>query len=60
LLSAFLVGDPEQKMKFKEIITTSNWEAVRNVFLRDYPSQKKAIIGYEMVYKKLRAKSPTI
>lgn len=47
-------------MKFKKIITTSNWEAVRKVFLHNYPSQKKAIIGYKNVYKKLRSKSPTI
>ena len=47
-------------MKLKEIITTSNWEAVRKIFLHNYPSQKKAIIGYEIVYKKLRSKSPTI
>ena len=39
-------------MKLKEIITTSNWEAVRQVFLRNYPSQKKSILGYEFVYKK--------
>ncbi|MFQ5686126.1 MAG: DUF6557 family protein [Candidatus Scalindua sp.] len=47
-------------MKLKEIIATSNWEAVRQVFLLNYPSQKKSIPGYEFVYKKLRAKSPTI
>jgi hypothetical protein len=47
-------------MKLKEIIATSNWEAVRKVFLRNYPSQKKSILGYEFVYKKLRAKFPTI
>ncbi len=50
----------DRKMKLKEIFTTSNWEAVREVFLRNYPSQKKSIIGYEIVYKKMRAKSPTI
>lgn len=49
-----------KKMKLKEIITTLNWEAVRKVFLRNYPSQKKTIIGYEIVYKKLRAKASTI
>lgn len=48
-----------RKMKLKEIITTSNWDTVRKVFLRNYPSQRKSIIGYELVYKKLRAKSPT-
>jgi len=47
-------------MKLKEIITASNWDTVRKVFLCNYPSQKKSIIGYEVVYKKLRAKSPTI
>ena len=47
-------------MKLKEIITTSNWEAVRKVFLHNYPIQKKAIIGYEIAYKKLRSKSPII
>lgn len=46
-------------MKFKEIIATSNWEATRKVFLRNYPSQKKSINGYESVYKKLSYKSPT-
>jgi len=47
-------------MKLKEIIATSNWEAVRKTFLRNYPDEKKSIRGYEFVYKKLRAKSPTI
>ncbi len=47
-------------MKLKEIVATSNWETVRKVFLRNYPSQKKSIRGYEFVYKKLRSKSPTI
>ena len=47
-------------MKLKEIIKASNWEAVRKAFLRIYPSQKKSIIGYEIVHKKLRAKPTTI
>lgn len=47
-------------MKLKDIIKTSNWEEVRKVFLRNYPNQKKSIIGYEIVYKKLRTKSATI
>ncbi len=47
-------------MKLKEIIATSDWEIIRKIFLRNYPSQKKSILGYEFVYKKLRAKSPTI
>lgn len=47
-------------MKLKEIIKTSNWEEVRKIFLRNYPSQEKSIIGYEIVYKKLRSKAPTI
>lgn len=38
-------------MKLKEIIATSNWEAIRQVFLCNYPSQKKSIPGYEFVYK---------
>ena len=46
-------------MKLKEIITASNWETVRKAFLRNYPGEKKSIRGYEFVYKKLRAKSPT-
>lgn len=46
-------------MKLKKIITTSNWEEVREVFLLNYPSQKKSITGYGVVYEKLRAKSPT-
>ena len=45
-------------MKFKEIIKASNWEAVRKVFLHNYPDQEKSIAGYEIVYKKLRSKSP--
>jgi len=46
-------------MKLKEIILKSNWEAIREVFLLHYPSQKKSILGYEIVYKKLRSKSQT-
>lgn len=45
-------------MILKDIIKNSNWEAVREVFLRNYPDQEKLISGYEVVYKKLKSKSP--
>ncbi len=45
-------------MTLKKVIAKSNWERVRQVFLLNYPSQKKTITGYESVYKKLRSKSP--
>lgn len=38
-------------MKLKEIIATSDWGIIRKIFLRNYPSQKKSILGYEFVYK---------
>ncbi len=47
-------------MKLKEIIKVTNWENVSEVFLQNYPDQKKSIDGYEMVYKKLKTKSPAI
>lgn len=45
-------------MNLKSIIKTSNWEALRDVFLKNYPDQEKLISGYEMVYQKLKTKSP--
>nr|NQU90357.1 hypothetical protein [Bacteroidota bacterium] len=31
---------------------------MREVFLQNYPDQEKLISGYEMVYQKLKSKSP--
>jgi len=45
-------------MNLKNIIKSSNWEELREVFLKNYPDQEKLIDGYEMVYEKLKAKSP--
>ena len=47
-------------MNLKEIIKATNWEAVSKVFLYNYPGQKKSINGYKMVYKKLKAKRPSL
>jgi len=47
-------------MNLKEIIKSTKWDAVRKAFLRNYPDQLKSIDGYEMVYKKLKSKTPTI
>jgi len=46
-------------MKLKEIIKVTNWGNVSRAFLQNYPDQDKLIEGYEMVYQKLKAKSPT-